>query len=256
MALALGRGADALEGKLTAAACIQPPLVFGCAAENIKTIWNGFIDRRTGNRYRDTLRKNIDVLKPAYEKIGIDAEKFFETFQGVMEFEEQINWKVLKEADCASYYRNSSGATYIEHVKVPTFIYFIEDDPIIDRRCIPVEKIIQNENIMVGYNRHGAHLCSHEHFFTTDQWFFKPAFEFLHCFLESEEKQRGRLPDSDNLSTCRNPMAPHNFKNNSAPFPDLLEKSEKEVQSQGARSISYSRENILHSIQERENVGG
>merc|ERR1711990_829342 len=98
------------------------------------------------------LRKNLDVLKPIYKKVGIDAEKFVNEYRGVMEFEEQINWKLHNERDCASYYENSSGATHIQNVTVPTFVYFIEDDPIIDRNCVPVEKIIQNENIMVGYN--------------------------------------------------------------------------------------------------------
>lgn len=130
------------------------------------------------------LRQNIDVLKPAYEKIGVDAEEFVNSYQGVMEFEEQINWRLLKERDLSSYYENSSGATHIQNVTVPTFVYFIEDDPIIDRKCIPIDKIIQNENVMVGYNQHGSHLCSHEHFFTTEQWFFKPAMEFLDFFKQ------------------------------------------------------------------------
>lgn len=75
----------------------------------------------------------MEVLKPAYERIGIDAEYFVNTYKGVVEFEGNINWKLFKEKDRASYFENCSGASHIHKVTVPTFIYFTEDDPIVNR---------------------------------------------------------------------------------------------------------------------------
>jgi len=47
LALALGKCME-LKYKITAAACIEPPLVFKEATSNIKNIWGGFLNRRAG----------------------------------------------------------------------------------------------------------------------------------------------------------------------------------------------------------------
>lgn len=63
-------------------------------------------------------------------------------------------------------------------------MYFCLDDPIIDKRCIPLDKIMNNSNILMATNKYGAHLCSFEHFFTYDQWFIRPAFEYFSYFKD------------------------------------------------------------------------
>lgn len=39
---------------------------------------------------------------------------------------------------------------------------------------------------MLASTRYGAHLCSYEHFFTTEQWLPKPALEFFDYFKVNE----------------------------------------------------------------------
>lgn len=46
LAMALGKGGKELNDRVKAAACIEPPLVFSHAAKNIKTVWNGLLDKR------------------------------------------------------------------------------------------------------------------------------------------------------------------------------------------------------------------
>ena len=65
------------------------------------------------------------------------------------------------------------------------FIYFCEDDPIINRTCIEFEEASKNQNVMICSNKYGGHLCSYEHFLMVDQFLPKPAFEFLEYFRKN-----------------------------------------------------------------------
>lgn len=77
---------------------------------------------------------------------------------------------------------------------MPTFVYYSEDDPIINKSCIGFENARSNDNILIASNKHGSHLCNFEHFFTVEQYLPKPAFEFFDYFLNTKV----HLP-SDNI---------------------------------------------------------
>jgi len=63
-------------------------------------------------------------------------------------------------------------------------VYHTEDDPIICPKCVPFEKILQNDNVIIAGNKYGGHLSSHESFFRRDQWFVEPPLEFFNYFKE------------------------------------------------------------------------
>lgn len=86
-----------------------------------------------------------------------------------------------------SYQNKFSAHNYIQNVKVPLLVYHIDDDPIICPKCIPYEKILQNDNIIIASNKYGGHLSSHHHFFKPDQFFNEPPLAFFSYFKEQYE---------------------------------------------------------------------
>ena len=58
---------------------------------------------------------------------------------GVIDFEEQINWKIYNEKNMEDYHRKYSAYYYIEQIQVPTLIFYCEDDQIVDRYSVGVE---------------------------------------------------------------------------------------------------------------------
>jgi len=96
--------------------------------------------------------------------------------------EEEINWKIYREPSYKAYQENGSAHNFIQNVKVPLFVYHTEDDPIICPKCIPYEKILSNDNIIIGSNKYGGHLSSHHSFFKRDQFMVEPPLEFFSYF--------------------------------------------------------------------------
>lgn len=94
--------------------------------------------------------------------------KFLENLKGVHEFDEQLNWRILKCKSPEDYHKKYSCATYLKNIKVPSLFYFCEDDPIVNKDCMEIEKTLQNDNILLTSTKYGAHLCSYEHFFKVD----------------------------------------------------------------------------------------
>merc|ERR1712100_371844 len=62
-----------------------------------------------------------------------------------------------------------------------------DDDPIVCPKCIPYEKILQNENIIITSNKFGGHLSSHSSFFSSYQFLVEPPLEFFGFFKDQTD---------------------------------------------------------------------
>jgi predicted alpha/beta-fold hydrolase len=134
-------------------------------------------------RYKKVIKDNLNYLKPIYlQRYNIDLNDFLKRLNAASLFETDINWKVCKENNFEEYHKNYSTATHLSKIRIPLFIYFCEDDPIISTTCIDYEEALKNDKVMICSNKYGGHLCSYEHFFMIDQFLPKPAFEFLDYF--------------------------------------------------------------------------
>ena len=85
---------------------------------------------------------------------------------GITDLDAYVNWKVSKEKSLEEYHKNYSCSKYFKQFKVPTLVYYTEDDPIINRTCIGFETAKDNDNILIASNKYGSHLCSFNHFLT------------------------------------------------------------------------------------------
>jgi predicted alpha/beta-fold hydrolase len=56
------------------------------------------------------------------------------------------------------------------------------DDPIIGEGAIDYEVFKQNENIILGINKHGGHISYYESIFSNRHWFMQPVLTFLNTF--------------------------------------------------------------------------
>ena len=130
------------------------------------------------------IEPNIDYLQPVYrEKFGVDLRHFLDNeMNGALDLERLINWRIAGEESFDAYHKEYSAGTHMHRIQTPMFVYFTEDDPIVNARCIDHEGARKNNNIIVASNRFGAHLCSYEHFFTIKQFFYQPGFEFFSYF--------------------------------------------------------------------------
>lgn len=184
--LALGLGkSERLNKMITASACIESPLVIPNAFKNLKECWNGAINWNLGQRYRAQFKHNEEYLAGHFkQEYNIDLKKFVKTLNGANQVEEEINWKMYGQKNFDSYQNKFSAHNYIQNVKVPLLVYHIDDDPIICPKCIPYEKILQNDNIIIANNKYGGHLSSHISFFRRDQFFVEPPLEFFSYFKE------------------------------------------------------------------------
>lgn len=139
-----------------------------------------------GIRFAKVINANIEYLQPVYKQLyNFDMKHFIKNLKGVMQFEDDLNWRLCGCSSLEEYQHKYATGTYMERIKVPTMIYYTEDDPIIQKNCIEFEKGLKNENILICSTNYGAHLCNYEHFFKIDQWIHKPAFEFFDYFKKS-----------------------------------------------------------------------
>ena len=83
--------------------------------------------------------------------------------------------------------------------------FYCEDDPIINRRCLNIEGVYQNPNLVIASTRYGARLCSYEHFSTIEQWLPKPAFEFLSFFRQNETSRTADLSSEGTIQVMKLP---------------------------------------------------
>lgn len=185
--MGLAKHKHGLKNMVTAAALWQSPTIFGKASENIKTALWGMVDKNVGRKLKSGLIKNEKYLTPSLQQnYKVNLPEVLKLINGVTDIDLYINWKTHNEPSLEAYQKNYSCSTYFDKFQVPTFVYFSEDDPIINKSCIGFENARSNENILIASNKYGSHLCNFEHFFTVQQYLPKPAFEFFDYFLKTD----------------------------------------------------------------------
>ena len=184
--MGLAKHQNGLRDRVVAATLWQSPTVLKTATKNIAACLGGLVNSSLGNRHKKVLLRNMQYLRPNFlQNYDVDLEKLCANMEGITDIDKKISWKVCKEKSLDDYHQNYSCSKYFQDFKVPTLVYYAEDDPIIDKTCIGFETAKDNENILIASNKYGSHLCSFNHFLTYKQWLPKPAFEFFDYFLEN-----------------------------------------------------------------------
>jgi predicted alpha/beta-fold hydrolase len=102
--------------------------------------------------------------------------------------EENINWILDGNESLDDYRKKVSSSNYIKGIKIPTFIYFSLDDPLISTNSIDFEGLKSNPNIIFGYTEYGSHLSTFSSLCCKDQWMVQLGLNFINEIKNQKEK--------------------------------------------------------------------
>ena len=90
-----------------------------------------------------------------------------------------ITCKLHGYANNAEYYDKTSCLHRLNEVKVPLLFFRACDDPVMDQHEDPGQFFKGNKNILLATTQHGGHGVYAENVLSFDQWWNKPAIDFL-----------------------------------------------------------------------------
>lgn len=127
---------------------------------NLKFVYEKFFLKR----YIDqTVVPNLEMLKKLEKTHGLDFEKIMKA-KTLKDFHGNFTAKVFGFKNAEEYF----GAAKIRdedirNISVPTLLLHSKDDPITTIKCVPVNELMQNNNIIYVETKTGGHVC----------WFYK-----------------------------------------------------------------------------------
>eukprot|EP00347_Sterkiella_histriomuscorum_P007208 403349846 len=147
------------EIKISGACCVQPPMRMWETKTSVQNSFFGIYNQAIGSNVKRKITKYVDILHNEYLIANqIDLTKILEKIKTLTDFD--------------------------LHITIPTFILMSKDDPIVGERSIDYEGCQGNNNIILGVTEHGGHMGYFDSFYSTQQWFVKPIFEFLNALKE------------------------------------------------------------------------
>ncbi|KAM0673038.1 hypothetical protein GVAV_003529 [Gurleya vavrai] len=111
------------------------------------------INRLLARKMKSYLYRNAEIIS----KAGVDMDALT-SCNTVHEIDECVTKKIFKIDNLEEHYKNSSCSAYLPFIKIPFMIINSCDDPIIPFKTIPIEKCINNENIILVVTKNGGHI--------------------------------------------------------------------------------------------------
>ncbi len=130
-------------------------------------------------------------LKKLYKKIkpAVESDKEYNikgdiilTTNNVHDFDDVLTSKMMGYDSHTDYYRHIGSGQFLRNVNVPLLCIHSEDDKITCFKGVPIDDILNNNNIVLLKTKYGSHTMFFEDgegFFNHRQWCIKPAIEFL-----------------------------------------------------------------------------
>jgi predicted alpha/beta-fold hydrolase len=155
------------------------------AMNHMSTYFFGFYDYILGTFCRimaEPLVKEIDAINAKQNPDKIIGEDLYK----VNTLNQYIDYIILRTENFRNlqhYYHEASCTHRLQDIKVPVFFLSANDDPIMGKEVIPIEKC--HENILIGVTKAGGHLGYFEGMLLPHrQWFPEPTFEFLNFYAK------------------------------------------------------------------------
>lgn len=102
---------------------------------------------------------NMDVLLPLTDSHGINFKDLAQV-KRIRDFHNLFTIKIYNHKDVAAYFQTSKiQDQHIKNVNIPLLVLNSKDDPIAVNRCVPVDSLKQNPNIITAETARGSHLC-------------------------------------------------------------------------------------------------
>ncbi len=148
----LGEEGQTGQGIVAAAVAISVPFELSAGADWLE---RGFARLYRRNLVRRLQRKVAAKLAMLDGKVDLAALRRARTFR---EFDDAGTAPLHGFADAEDYYRRSSAARYVAHIRTPTLILHAEDDPFLPARAVPREALAANPHLDVRISRRGGHV--------------------------------------------------------------------------------------------------
>ncbi|KAI8096462.1 Alpha/Beta hydrolase protein [Halteromyces radiatus] len=129
--------------------------------------------------------RHLTMLKKHPELILEDVL----TANTIRDFDRAYTSKMFGYTTVNNYYRDSSSASYIEHVRIPLVCINALDDPIALSVCIPWEEIKVNPYVLMMTTDYGGHLGWFQHFLSPSRWIDQPLAEIISALFKIKEVQ-------------------------------------------------------------------
>jgi hypothetical protein len=148
----LGESGDHARRYVEAAAAISVPYDLSAGAD--------YLDRPSGRIYMWFLLRKLQRKVRAKRQLmppEVDTERALAatTFR---QFDDAATAPLHKFEGAEDYYRQSSSAQYVTHIRIPTLLLQSTDDPFQPGRCVPVEAFRDNEHILSVVMKTGGHV--------------------------------------------------------------------------------------------------
>ena len=79
------------------------------------------------------------------------------TAKSLFKYDGQVRAKILGFKGEHSLYRALSCNAYVPDLYAPTFVITAKDDPITKYKCVPIEDLKRNPNVLVAIYNRGGH---------------------------------------------------------------------------------------------------
>lgn len=96
--------------------------------------------------------KNMNFLKksPELHRLGINFEDEMKR-PSLIEYVYEAQWRINGyEGRKKEYFEEHDISKHSDKINIPTFIYNARDDPICGENVVDVEKLIENDKLLVG----------------------------------------------------------------------------------------------------------
>lgn len=131
------------------------------------------------------INQHLEILRPIGEKLNMDLGDLVLSTTTMRQIDETLTCSQFGYETVEEYYVQSSCHEKLKFIKTPTLFLNSLDDPISDKKAIPYDEFLNNDNIMLATTSGGGHIGYLHGIMKIEQWFTVPIFEFLNYYHNS-----------------------------------------------------------------------
>lgn len=179
----LGKIGDKVPAK--AAIWIGNPYDLIKVSEELPLKLFGLYSKALTDNLKRKINQHLEILRPIGEKLNMDLGDLVLSSTTMRQIDETLTCTQFGYETVEEYYVQSSCREKLKFIKTPTLFLNSLDDPISDKKAIPYEEFLNNDNIMLATTDGGGHIGYLHGIMKIEQWFTVPIFEFLNYYHNS-----------------------------------------------------------------------
>jgi uncharacterized protein len=127
----------------------------------------------------------LSGMEDELNQLNIRIEEVLES-KSSMEFDEKFTIRITEHKNTEEYYKKASCEELLKDVKVPLLLLSARDDPVVQYKKVPLEKVEGNTKVIFASTRTGGHVGFFEGLVKPKRWYPKPCIEFFEAVIGME----------------------------------------------------------------------